>query len=92
MYLNINLSVVYGVLLVILSCPVKKKFTQKQLWRGKGWRKDTTSGVEGEACLWGRGFTLRQWGPDPVPPSAIEICRRQRLTSPKAPFLPLHTK
>lgn len=43
-------------------------------------------------CGDGNSFPLRQWGPDPVPPSAIEICRRQRLTSPKTSFLPLHTK
>lgn len=45
-----------------------------------------TSGVEGEACLW--EFTLQQWGPDRVPPSAIESCRHQCLTSPQASFPP----
>lgn len=81
---------VYGVLLVILSCPVKKK-KLKSLRNSSGEVKTRekiqgTSGVEGEACLW--GFTLQQWGPDPVPPSAIEICRHQCLTSPQASFPP----
>lgn len=73
---------------IILPC---KKRKLKSLRNSSGEVKtgekiQGTSGVEGEACLW--GFTLQQWGPDPVPPSAIEICRHQCLTSPQASFPP----